>query len=75
MQGKPNYKTVGAGWLNEKNGKEYISVRANGERNEVKLLVQLEDGTTKPLDKFFVSFNADKKQETSPDVSVWFVEE
>ena len=74
----PNNKYVNfaVGWMKtSKAGKQYISAAANGERQKVKLLVQLEDGTQVPVNSFFVSFAESKPSEKAPDVQFTFTQE
>ncbi len=70
------YVNFAVGWLKQnKAGKQIISGAANGERQKVKLLVQLEDGTQVAVNNFFVSFNETKPSEKAPDVQFTFVKE
>jgi len=76
MQNNNNYVNFAVGWLKtSKAGKQYISAAANGERQKVKLLVQLEDGSTVPVNSFFVSFADSKPSEKAPDVQFTFTKE
>ncbi len=75
-QGNNKYVNFAVGWLKtNKAGKQIISGAANGERQKVKLLVQLEDGTQVAVNNFFVSFNETKPSEKAPDVQFTFVNE
>lgn len=70
------YVNFAVGWLKQnKAGKQIISGAANGDRQKVKLLVQLEDGTQVAVNNFFVSFNETKPSEKAPDVQFTFVKE
>jgi len=65
-----------AGWLrNQKDGTEYVSAAANGERNKVKLLVELENGEQVPVNNFVMFFNQRKTKENHPDVQFYFSNE
>lgn len=68
-QASSKYVNFAVGWLKQtKAGKQIISGAASGERQKVKLLVQLEDGTQVQVNNFFVSFNETKPSEKAPDV-------
>lgn len=71
--GNNNYVNFAVGWMKtSKAGKQYISGAANGERQKVKLLCQLEDGTQVPINSFFVSFAESKPSEKAPDAQFTF---
>lgn len=75
-QASNKYVNFAVGWLKQnKAGKQIISGAANGERQKVKLIVELEDGTQVPVNNFFVSFNETKPSEKAPDVQFTFVRE
>lgn len=70
---KPKYTQFAVGWLKEKkDGNQYISAKANGKLQKVKLLLQTEDGNTVPVDSFAVFFNSEKPSEKAPDVQFVF---
>lgn len=72
-QSDNKYVNFAVGWLKtSKAGKQYISGAANGERQKVKLLVQLEDGTQVAVNNFFVNFSESKPSEKAPDVQFTF---
>ena len=67
------YHTFAAGWLRKKkDGSEYISAVANGQKSKVKITATLEDGTEVALDSFAVFFADGKEAENSPDVRFVF---
>jgi uncharacterized protein (DUF736 family) len=67
------YYSFASGWVRKKgNGEEYISCAANGEKATVKLLAQLGNGKTIPIDNFAIFFDAEKKHDKSPDVRCTF---
>lgn len=69
-------KQIGVGWLKEtKAGKQYISARANGKLQKIKLLAEMEDGSTVPVNSFAVLFNEEKPSENAPDVRFVFTPE
>ncbi|HEY8365684.1 MAG TPA: hypothetical protein VIL57_00925 [Bacteroidia bacterium] len=71
--GNKKYHNLAVGWVRQgKDGKDYISAAANGEKAKVKLFAQLEDGTQVSVDSFFVKFKEDKKSERAPDVDFIF---
>ncbi len=71
--GKKTYLTFAAGWLRKgKDGTEYISAVANGEKSKVKLSVTLEDGSVVAVNNFAVFFADEKEKEASPDVRFVF---
>lgn len=75
-QANNKFVNFAVGWLKtNKAGKQIISGAANGERQKVKLLVQLEDGTQVAVNNFFVSFNETKPSEKAPDVQFTFIHE
>lgn len=75
-QANSKFVNFAVGWLKQnKDGKQIISAAANGERQKVKLLVQLEDGTQVPVNNFFVKFNETKPSEKAPDVQFTFINE
>ena len=75
---KKKWFNFASGWVKKsQNGSEYISAVANGEKANIKLYAELEDGSRKPLDSFVVMFNdpSQKKHEKSPDVRFSFTVE
>lgn len=67
------YYNIASGWLRKtKAGDEYISCAANGQKATVKLLAQLEDGRTVPVDNFAIFFSEEKQNDKSPDVRCTF---
>ena len=76
MNQNNKFVNFAVGWLKtNKAGKQIISGAANGERQKVKLLVQLKNNTTIPVNNFFVSFNETKPSEKAPDVQFTFINE
>lgn len=73
--GKKEYLTFAAGWLKDGKSGQYISATANGKLAKVKLLAQLEDGSTIPLNSFAVFFATEKDNEKSPDARFVFTRE
>jgi hypothetical protein len=61
------YHEFAVGWLNQNDKGQYISGKANTERQKVKLLLQLEDGTQIEPTSFFVNISTEKKNEKAPD--------
>ena len=58
------------GWVRHtKDGRQFISCVANGERQKVKIKLELEDGSTIYPENFFVNFVDDKSSEKAPDVN------
>jgi len=63
----------GVGWINEtNNGGQVINAKVNGERDKVKLILELEDGSKVQPENFRVFFNDDKSSERAPDVNFVF---
>lgn len=73
--GKKQYLTFAAGWLKDGKNGQYISATANGKQAKVKLLAQLEDGSTISLDSFAVFFATEKDNEKSPDARFVFTQQ
>jgi hypothetical protein len=73
--GKKEYLTFAAGWLKDGKNGQYISATANGKQAKVKLLAQLEDGSTVSLNSFAVFFATEKDNEKSPDARFVFTRE
>ena len=72
-QGKRKYNQFAVGWLKDKeDGTQYISASANGKLQKIKLIAQLEDGTSTPINSFAVFFNKEKANEKAPDVQFVF---
>lgn len=61
------YYEFAVGWLNENDKGQYISGKANTERQKVKLLLELEDGTQISPESFFVNLTKEKKNPKAPD--------
>lgn len=58
------------GWVrNTKDGSQFISCVANGERQKARLKLELEDGTEVYPENFFVNFTENKTNEKAPDVN------
>ena len=58
------------GWVKKtKDGREFISCVCNGERQKVKLKLELEDGSLITPENFFVNFVEEKTNERAPDVN------
>jgi hypothetical protein len=69
---KKVWNTFASGWLKESQKGQYISATANGEKAKIKLIAQLEDGTTIPLNNFAVYFNTNKDNPNGPDARFVF---
>lgn len=72
---KKQYHTFASGWLKDGKNGQYISATANGARSKVKLMAQLEDGTTVSLDSFAVFFATEKDNDKSPDARFVFTQQ
>ena len=61
------------GWVRKtSDGREFISCVANGERQKVRVKLELEDGSEVYPDNFFVNFVGEKTSEKQPDVNFSF---
>lgn len=75
MQQKKQYLTFASGWLKDGKNGQYISATANGAKAKVKLLAQLEDGSTVAINSFAVFFASEKDNEKSPDARFVFTQQ
>lgn len=61
------YYEFAVGWMNENDKGQYISGKANTERQKVKMFLELEDGTKIEPTSFFVNIVNEKKNDKAPD--------
>ena len=64
----------GAGWIKERDGKPFISCKANDKANDkgnVRIQAVNENGETVDIDSFVVFYN-DKEKDNHPDVRFSF---
>lgn len=70
------YHNLAAGWINIKeDGSQSVSFMSSSDRDKVKLLAQLEDGSTVTVTRFFMQENRFKKEDRHPDYKLVMVTE